>query len=432
MNRLSVRMRVTLAATVIVATVLTAASLVLILTMHDSLEGGVAEEAARKVRASAAVLKEDPLLDAAPPGEDGSATPTPHKSETSAEAGEEKVVLADGYATASTVVDTIDGPVTVKARVSLAPVRNALDMLEQLLLVGVPALVVLMAVMTWQLMGRVLAPVESIRATFADITAKNLHRRVPEPVTRDEVARLARTMNVTLGQLESAVDRHKQFVADAAHELRNPVATLSARLELGMTQAPDLVTEALTDVARIKELTGDLLLLARLDGGEPLIGTDVDLAQVAAEAAARPASVKIALELESDVIVTGSRAHLERMVANLVANAIRHAASQITIKVTADGLDVIDDGPGIPAASRERVFQRFHRLDEARARDAGGSGLGLAIARDIATAHGGTLTVQDTPRGAHLTFRITDTGRAEHVHRGRGREPRPRWGSAEV
>ncbi|WEH12443.1 ATP-binding protein [Streptomyces sp. VNUA24] len=416
MNRLSVRLRVTLAATVIVATVLTAASLVLVLTMHDSLEGGVADEATRKVRASAAALKEEPLLDAAPPGEDGGASPTPPQSGHGAGTGGEKVVMADGYATASKVVDTVDGPVTVRARVSLAPVRDALDTLEQLLLVGVPALVVLMAVMTWQLMGRVLAPVESIRATFADITAKNLHRRVPEPVTRDEVARLARTMNVTLGQLESAVDRHKQFVADAAHELRNPVATLSARLELGMTQAPDLVTEALTDVARIKELTGDLLLLARLDGGEPLMGTDVDLAQVAAEAAARPAPVKITLELESDVIVTGTRSHLERMVANLVANAVRHAASRITIRVTADGLDVIDDGPGIPAASRERVFQRFHRLDEARARDAGGSGLGLAIARDIATAHGGTLTVQDTPHGAHLSFRITDAGRTEHVH----------------
>jgi signal transduction histidine kinase len=409
-NRLSVRMRVTLAASAIVATVLTAASLVLILTLRDSLQGGVADEAARKVRASAAALKEDPPLDAAPPGEVGSAEPTPEKSANGPGTGGEKVVLADGYATASTVVDTIDGPVTVRARVSLAPVRNALDMLEQLLLVGVPALVVLMAVMTWQLMGRVLAPVESIRATFADITAKNLHRRVPEPVTRDEVARLARTMNVTLGQLESAVDRHKQFVADAAHELRNPVATLSARLELGMTQAPALVAEALTDVARIKELTGDLLLLARLDGGEPLIGTDVDLAQVAAEATARPAPVKIVLELESDVIVTGSRSHLERMVANLVANAVRHAASKVTVRVTADGLDVIDDGPGIPVAARERVFQRFHRLDEARARDAGGSGLGLAIARDIATAHGGTLTVQDTPHGAHLAFRITTPG----------------------
>ncbi|MCZ0997496.1 HAMP domain-containing sensor histidine kinase [Streptomyces mirabilis] len=407
MNRLSVRMRVTLTATVIVATVLTAASLVLIFALRDSLEGGVADEATRKVRASAAALKEDAPVDAAPPGGVDGTEPTPRKSEDGAGTNEEKVILADGYATASTVVDTADGPVTVKARVSLAPVREALSLLERLLLVGVPTLVVLMATMTWHLVGRAMAPVESIRVTFADITAKNLHRRVPEPVTRDEVARLSRTMNATLGLLEAAVDQHKQFVADAAHELRNPVATLSARLELGMPQAPDLVTEALTDVARIKELTGDLLLLARLDGGEPLIGTEVDLSQLAAEAAARPAPVKIALELRSDVIVTGSRAHLERMVANLVANAVRHAATQVTVRVTADGLDVIDDGPGIPAGSRERVFQRFHRLDEARARDAGGSGLGLAIARDIATAHGGTLTVEDTQRGAHLSFRIS-------------------------
>ncbi|MFJ9561135.1 ATP-binding protein [Streptomyces fuscichromogenes] len=407
MNRLSVRIRVTLAATVIVATVLTSASLVLILTMRHSLEAGVADQATRKVRASASALKEDSPVDAAPPGGVDGSEPTPEESDHTAGTDKEKVVLADGYATASTVVDTADGPRTVKAKVSLAPVRNALSTLERLLLLGVPALVALMAAMTWQLMGRAMAPVESIRATFADITAKNLHRRVPEPMTRDEVARLAQTMNATLGQLESAVERHKQFVADAAHELRNPVATLSARLELGMHQAPGLVTEALTDVARIKELTGDLLLLARLDGGEPLIGTEVDLAQVAAEAVARPAPVKIALELESDVLVTGSRSHLERMVANLVANAVRHAASRVTVRVTADGIDVIDDGPGIPATSRERVFQRFHRLDEARARDAGGSGLGLAIARDIATAHGGTLVVRDAPKGAHLSFRIT-------------------------
>ncbi|MFF7264202.1 ATP-binding protein [Streptomyces sp. NPDC008159] len=423
MSRLSVRMRVTLAATVIVATVLTAASLVLILAVRDSLEGGAADEATRKVIARATALREEEPILTAPPPEEGapSPEPTPEQSErgSGADPDETTVTLADGYATASTVVTTLDGPVTVRARVSLAPVLDALSVLERLLLVGVPALVLLMAVMTWELMGRVLAPVESIRATFADITAKNLHRRVPEPVTRDEVARLARTMNATLGQLESAVERHKQFVADAAHELRNPVATLSARLELGLPRAPDLVSEALTDVARIQALTGDLLLLARLDGGEPLMHTEVDLAQVAAEAAARPAPVRIALELESDVVVQGSRAHLERMVANLVANAVRHAASQVTIRVTADGLDVLDDGPGIPENSRELVFRRFHRLDEARARDAGGSGLGLAIARDIATLHGGTLTVRDTPRGAHLSFRLPPpaerSGRADPV-----------------
>ncbi|WP_240496239.1 ATP-binding protein [Streptomyces torulosus] len=141
--------------------------------------------------------------------------------------------------------------------------------------------------------------------------------------------------------------------------------------------------------------------------------TEVDLAQVTAEAAARPAPVRIALDLEADVDVRGSRAHLERMVADLVANAVRHAASQVTIRVTADGLDVLDYGPGIPANSRELVFRRFHRLDEARARDVGGSALGLAIA----TLHGGTLAVRDTPRGAHLSFRMTPpaerSGRAD-------------------
>jgi signal transduction histidine kinase len=213
-------------------------------------------------------------------------------------------------------------------------------------------------------------------------------------------------MNATLDRLEANVERHKRFVADAAHELRSPIATLRTRLELGTRQAPALVGEALADVARLQDLATDLLLLARLDAGEPVRLEEVDLGQLAAEAALRPSRVKIVLDVRPDVVLPGSRRHLARMITNLVDNAARHASSTVTIRVTPEGLDVIDDGPGIPEEHRESVFDRFARLDEARARDTGGSGLGLAIARDIATAHGASLVVAESSTGAHLSFKI--------------------------
>jgi signal transduction histidine kinase len=271
-----------------------------------------------------------------------------------------------------------------------------LDALRPMLLIGVPVLLLLVAGLTWFLLGRTLAPVSAIRAKFASITANDLHERVPVPETRDEVARLARTMNATLDRLEQAVERHKRFVADAAHELRSPLATLRTRLELGRREAPRLATEALTDVERIQRLAEDLLLLARLDAGEPPACDEVDLGQVATEEAVRRRGgrARIELDIAGDVVVRGSRTHLARMIGNLLDNAVRHAESTVTVRVTPPArVEVIDDGPGIPPEHRESVFDRFTRLDEARARDAGGSGLGLAIARDIARTHGGTLVV---------------------------------------
>lgn len=313
-----------------------------------------------------------------------------------------------GYATAQVAVTTQSGTVGLQARVSLEPAREAMNALRTLLLAGIPALLLVVAGLTWLLAGRALAPVAAIRTKFAEITASDLHRRVPVPATGDEVARLARTMNSTLDRLEVAVERHRQFVADAAHELRSPLATLRTRLELGRRAAPDLTRESLTDVGRIQGLAADLLLLARLDAGEPLRAEEVDLGQVATEEALRTrrGDVEVTLDIATDVVVTGSRSHLGRMVANLVDNAVRHAESAVTVRVAAPAtLEVTDDGPGIPAEHRESVFDRFTRLDEARARDAGGSGLGLAIARDIAHAHGGTLVAAE-PYGAGRGARL--------------------------
>ncbi|GII04822.1 sensor histidine kinase [Planobispora takensis] len=323
----------------------------------------------------------------------------------------EKWAPAGAYVTATLPVDTSAGPLLVKARASLDSTHAALATLKSVLLPGIPALLLLVAVLTWLVVGRALAPVSAIRAEVADITASDLHRRVPVPRSRDEIARLAETMNRTLDRLELAVSRHKRFVADAAHEFRSPLAILRTRLEL----APPgpLSAEALTDVDRIQALTSDLLLLARLDAGEPDRHEEVDLGQVAAEEAARSrprSEVRVGLEVAADVVVRGSAGQLRRLVANLVDNAVRHAESEVTVRLAVDGreavLEVCDDGPGIPAEHHEAVFDRFTRLDEARDRDAGGSGLGLAIARDIAVRHGGGLAIVAGPPGACLRARF--------------------------
>ncbi|MET8381417.1 ATP-binding protein [Streptosporangium canum] len=318
---------------------------------------------------------------------------------------------AGSFAVATMPVSTVEGVVLVQARASLEPAGAALQTLQGLLIPGIPGLLLLVAALTWLAVGRALAPVSAIRTEMADITASDLHRRVPVPRSRDEIARLAETMNRTLDRLELAVDRHKRFVADAAHELRSPLAILRTRLEL----APPgpLAAEALTDVERIQALTSDLLLLARLDAGEPACHGEVDLGQVAAEEATRSRprpEIRVGLEVAADVVVRGSAEELRRLVANLVDNAVRHADSTVTVRLARDGggavLDVRDDGPGIPAEHREAVFDRFTRLDEARDRDAGGSGLGLAIARDIAVRHGGTLSVVGEGPGARLRARL--------------------------
>ncbi|MBO3750410.1 HAMP domain-containing histidine kinase [Streptosporangiaceae bacterium NEAU-GS5] len=398
MSRLSVRLRAALVATAVVALALGAVAAVLAWTLTSSFTASASADAERRATQAATLFGVQGSVSMLEGG-----TPDPDVQVTT-QTGPD---WGAGYATATHTVSTGAGPsLTIQARSSLTPARDALTALRPMLYVGIPTLLLVVGGVTWLLVGRALAPVSAMRATFADITARDLHQRVPIPRSRDEVNRLARTLNATLDRLEHAMERHKRFVADAAHELRSPIATLRTRLELGRREAPALTREALTDVVRLQGLAADLLLLARLDAGEPLRAEEVDLGQVATEEAlkSRGRDVSINLDIATDVVVAGSRSQLGRMVANLVDNAVRHAASAVTVRVAAPGtVEVSDDGPGIPAEHRESVFGRFTRLDEARARDAGGSGLGLAIARDIAQAHGGTLSVvPDRSEGACL------------------------------
>ncbi|GIH23343.1 hypothetical protein Aph01nite_16530 [Acrocarpospora phusangensis] len=406
----SLRVRATVVATLVVAVALGAAAAVLTGVLRGSLVRSATDAASTRLTSAAGLLAV-PAVPAFPvasaslgvsygPEASLSAVLDPDVRVAQPGAvGQGWSQAQEGYVTLAETVATSNGPLVVHTRASLAPADQALAALRTLLIFGIPALLILVALLTWLFMSKALVPVSGITAKLADITARDLHQRVPVSDTRDEIAALARTVNATLDRLETAVGRHKRFVADAAHELRSPIATLRTRLELGERTAPELARESLTDVARLQTLAADLLLLARLDAGEPLRTEEVDLGQLATEEALRfHPQIPIFLDISSDVVVEGSPAHLTRVVTNLLGNALRHAESKITVRVTPDAtLDVIDDGPGIPPEHRESVFDRFTRLDEARDRDAGGAGLGLAIARDIAVAHGGTLTVADTP-----------------------------------
>ncbi|RVX46144.1 signal transduction histidine kinase [Nonomuraea polychroma] len=409
----SVRVRATAAATLVVALVLGIVALVLVIALRGSLVSSADAEAIRKAEAAAPLAQTIAIVPGTPvqvPAETADKAGLVHlKDGTAAAVADPDVVLtADKggvikewaepteYAVAGMEVTTQTGPAMLWSRASLAGAEEAVQTLYGALLPGVPAVLLVVAAMTWFAVSRALAPVAAIRAKVAHITARDLHQRVPVPRSKDEIAALATTVNGTLDRLETAVGTHKRFVADAAHELRSPIATLRARLELA--EPSELTREALADIERLQSLAADLLMLAKLDAGEPLRTTELDLGQVAAEAslrARRRPEVQVELDIEPDVVMKGSRAHLDRLVTNLTDNAVRHAASTVRVRVHAEAdeavLEVLDDGPGIPFEQREAVFDRFTRLDEARARDAGGAGLGLPIARDIATLHQGTL-----------------------------------------
>ncbi|MFC5212258.1 sensor histidine kinase [Streptomyces coerulescens] len=297
------------------------------------------------------------------------------------------------------------GPLTVYAGGSLDAEQSAVNTALTVMLIGFPLLLGVVAGVTWLVTRRALRPVEGIRGEMAAITAsEDLARRVPVPGTHDEVARLALTTNETLAALQTSVERQRRFVADASHELRSPIASLRTQLEVGVAH-PELLDldGAVEDTVRLQGLAADLLLLARLDAGERPGDARFDLGALAREQAEGRAGVTV--EARS-ARVAGSRGQVGRVLTNLLDNAGRHARSAVTVTVRTEGAWVVaavaDDGDGVAEADRERIFERFVRLDEARSRDDGGAGLGLAIARDVAVRHGGTLTVGRAPAGGAL------------------------------
>ena len=289
------------------------------------------------------------------------------------------------------------------------------------LLVVFPALLLVSGLTVWLVVRRALHPVDAIRAEVAAISSSDLSRRVPLPGTRDEINRLAVTMNDMLDRLQTSIVRQQRFVGDASHELRSPLASLRNQLEVSTIDNrdprwADSVADMIADHDRLERLIRDLLLLARHDDHAPANMEPVDLGYlVRTELARRPGSTGIERSVEAEnCLISGDADALARILRNLVDNAERHAHHHITIRVhsiqgapipTAE-LVVEDDGEGIPEQYRSTVFERFRRLDDARATDAGGSGLGLAIVADLVHAHHGTVQAEAGEIGARLVVRI--------------------------
>ena len=304
----------------------------------------------------------------------------------------------------------LEGGDYIVAGFPLEGIRESINSLRHTLLITIPLLVLALALVVWWLVGWALRPVGAITDRAREITTATLHERVPQPNSGDEIAALARVVNDMLDRIEQGVTRQQQFVADASHELRTPLASIRAAAELGEAstdpqRARELTADVLAEVDRIDELVDDLLALARLEEDAHAGWEVFDLGQVVAEAASRGAGdLQVSIQADQAVAVRGRARHWERVVENLVGNAARHGAAAAVVSVeSGTGLGrvvVTDDGPGIPEADRERVFERFTRLDEAR--PLGGFGLGLPIVRAIARSHGGDAYIE-TPRSGSGT-----------------------------
>ena len=312
-------------------------------------------------------------------------------------------------------VDLPTGPGWVYVANSLGQVHASVTRVTTLLAVGSPLLLIVVAAATWQAVGRALRPVEQIRRSAAAIGSKGLGQRVPVPPSRDEIARLAVSMNEMLARLQDADVRQRQFVGDASHELRSPLAALQAQVDVALTRrdaGPDrVVLRQVQDQAqRMGVLIDDLLFLARADErverhlpGEPVDLDELLLTEVGRLRALGGPGVELVSFAAART--TGSARDLARMLRNLGDNAAAHAHHAVAYSLRRDHdqavIAVIDDGPGIPPADRDRVFDRFVRLDQARARSrtVGGTGLGLAIAHQIVQAHGGEIVATDRDDG---------------------------------
>jgi signal transduction histidine kinase len=329
----------------------------------------------------------------------------------------------NGFPGTADTASTAQGPyvVYVGERVS-SPISTGI--FDTLFAIQVAGLIFLTAWATWKVTGRTLRPVGVIRAELAAINVNDLSSRVPEPVGEDEIARLARTINNTLGRLDHAqrgleqmLEQQRQFASDASHELRTPIAGLRTQLEdavlhFDATDLHAMLGHALGDVDRLEAIAADLLLLARLGADVPENRVKLDLAElVEGEVSTRAGRHPTHLRLEAGTMVGVVPGQMRRALSNLLDNAQRHAKGAVSVDVrrAGDGAELIvsDDGEGIPIADRERVFLRFTRLDTARSRAHGGTGLGLAIAQEIARAHHGTLSIEDSPGGgARFILRV--------------------------
>ncbi|MGI8718185.1 MAG: ATP-binding protein [Lapillicoccus sp.] len=309
--------------------------------------------------------------------------------------------------------------VTVVAALPTADLETSNRILRTVLLVSFPLLLAVLGVIAWRVIGSALGPVESLRHGAERIgEASSDTERLPVPPTRDEISALATTLNGMLDRLASARGKQRSFVADAAHELRSPLASMRTQLEVAarLHEGGDLPRDLLPEVERLSALVEDLLVLARAgDDTRPRVAAALDLGALLAEVSARYAAARVPVQLEplpdsGAPLVHGDREDLFRSVTNLVDNAVRHAENGVVLAARAvpggAELSVTDDGHGIPEGDRDRVFDRFTRLHEARDRDSGGSGLGLAITRELLRRNGAHIWLEDARPGVRAVVRM--------------------------
>jgi heavy metal sensor kinase len=333
-----------------------------------------------------------------------------------------------GFRVAARPVTRHGRQVVVVAAESLASVEDSVHRVVVLLVIALPAALLLTAIGGWWLARRALRPVEQMTRDAERIEVESLDERIADPGTRDEVGHLARTLNAMLARIREAVAQQRRLVDDASHELRTPLAAMRSEVDVSL-RADDLdpaaraVLESVREeIDRLARTVDDLLTLASADQHGLTLATErVDLSAVVDHAAAGVRAVAtrhgVVLDVEGNSTpVAADPERLRHAVGNIVENAVKFspAGSAVTVRTTGNGVGarvtVSDHGPGIAAADRERIFERFFRADSARTR--GGSGLGLAIAHEIVAAHGGQIRFQARdPHGSVFSIELPANGR---------------------
>ncbi|MEO5974541.1 MAG: HAMP domain-containing sensor histidine kinase [Ilumatobacteraceae bacterium] len=309
-------------------------------------------------------------------------------------------------------VSSTTGNFTIYVGYSLESVDQSVNSITALLLIGLPLLVLVVGLVTWLTTTRALKPIETMRRDVESMTADRLYKRVTVPAPNDEVRRLALTMNDLIDRIEQAQRLQNQFVENASHELRSPLASLRVQLEVSRPNASEIEISLtrehlLSETVRLQLLVDDLLDAAQISRSRNMPMGIVDLDDVIFDVVQRIRVTTlhpINLSNVSAGQVRADRRQIERLVTNLVDNAVRHCASVVSIGlVETDShvvLTVSDDGAGIPQVDRQRIFDRFERIDDGRGRPEGGFGLGLAMVASIARVHDATVAVTDNNPGA--------------------------------
>jgi signal transduction histidine kinase len=434
-----IRVRVTLVAVSVALLATTIGSVLFVLSLHRSLEAGLVSTAHEEISAIAAQL-----ADGASPQQvvitggddvvvqliaaDGRVIASDHRAAmhrplmTSPGAANDMAVPGqkDLYtAVARRVRDNGSVDLIVVGR-STEQTDRARNVTAALLVVAVPTVVAALGLIVWLSIGRALRPVEAMRREADSITSAHLHRRLRLPPGSDEIPRLAVTLNEMLDRIDQSHQVQRQFISDASHELRSPLSTIRQSAEVARSYPDRVSIESLADDVlaesdRLTSLVNALLLLARLDNTGPLTAdepVDVDDLVLTEVDRIRAGAGDIRFDVSqlSGGQVHGSPVLLRQVVQNLLDNAVRHAESQVSVSLHEQvgwvELYVDDDGVGVPVDERTHVFERFVRLDQARAREAGGAGLGLAIVRKIVDASGGTVELGSAPLGG-ARFSVT-------------------------